>query len=54
MSSQAIYEIVTPIAVNQEEMVYSNKIYLSKDSVFPEHKKYLLLKGYVFCYELSS
>jgi hypothetical protein len=35
-------------------MAYSNKVYLSKDSKFPEHKKYLLLKGYVLSYELSD
>lgn len=35
-------------------MVYSNKVYLSPTSTFPEHKKYLILKGYVFNYELSS
>ena len=35
-------------------MAYSNKVYLSKDSKLPEHKKYLLLKGYVLSYELSD
>ncbi len=36
-----------PAIVTSQEIVYSNKVYLSPQGSIPSHKKYISLKGYV-------
>ena len=39
-------------------MVFSNKVYINKDSLFPtpssSSKKYVSIKGVILCYDLSK
>lgn len=52
--SEKITDLVTAIAVDSEEMVYSNKVYLSSEGNIPGHKKFILLKGYVLPFAISE
>jgi hypothetical protein len=45
--SEKITDLVMPDNVTSQEMVYSNKVYLSPQGSIPSHKKYISLKGYV-------
>lgn len=53
MKDDKISEIVVPIKVNSQSMVYSNKVYFSSDSAFPVDQRYVTFKGFVLCYGLS-
>ncbi len=43
-------ETATPISINQEALVYANKVYLSKSSRLPSDGQYLSLKGFILKY----
>lgn len=45
--SEIALDSVTAIAVNNEEMTYSNKVYLSPLGRIPVQKQFIKIKGYV-------
>jgi hypothetical protein len=52
--SEKITDLVTPVAVTSEEMLYSNKVYLSPLGRIPSHKRFIILKGYVLSIAFSD
>jgi len=52
--SEKITDLVVPDNVSSNEMVYSNKVYLSPQGNIPAHKKYITLKGYVLAVSFSD
>ena len=52
-----ISEFVLPVKVTSQDMVYSNMVYVSKDSplaVLPSKNRLLVFKGYILHFDISG
>ena len=57
MEKTKITELVLPVKVTSQAMVYSNKVFISNDSplaVLDPANRFLVSKGYILSFDLSA